>query len=177
MRLPHFVLLAVAVWVFSSCRLSSTQESSPRIGVAAINLSREDTLSFTRNYLDTVCVGDTVLFQTILQGVYNNLLEFHILSSDNERVEFLWGEKADLDLLFTSYQDGSFYLDGRYSELYFPFKYIIRDTVGGLQLSFSVLTDAGDGYNTASLVIYTPAVVCNDGMSSSEDDDSETSDD
>ena len=124
MKLQHLIPAAVAAAALSlsSCNPTGTSEATPRIGVAAINLATQDTLGFTGNRLDTVCVGDTIQFQSIVNGIYNGLLEYHIVSSDTAHVEFLWGSENKLDSIFNSHEGGSFYMDGQYSQLFFPFK-------------------------------------------------------
>ena len=89
MKLKPLFLAAAAALALSSCNMEGTSEATPRIGVAAINLATQDTLGFTGNRLDTVCVGDTIQFQSIVNGMYNGLLEYHIVSSDTAHVEFL----------------------------------------------------------------------------------------
>ena len=104
-----------------------------------------------------MCVGDTIQFQSIVNGMYNGLLEYHIVSSDTAHVEFLWGSENKLDSIFNSHEGGSFYMDGQYSQLFFPFKYIIKDSINDLSITFSALTDASAEYSQASLRIFTPA--------------------
>lgn len=157
MKLYHALLAGMAALFLSSCDLTGTSEATPQIGIGAINITQQDTLGFKGNQLDTVFVGDTIMFQTIAFGRYNQLLELHIKSSDSEDVEFLWGDKSKLDSVFTAYEDGSFYMNGEYSELAFPFKYIIKKPVKDLELTVSVLTNASAEYNHTSLSIITPA--------------------
>ena len=157
MKLKPLILAAAAALTLSSCNMEGTSEATPRIGVAAINLATQDTLGFTGNRLDTVCVGDTIQFQSIVDGMYNGLLEYHIVSSDTAHVEFLWGSENKLDSIFNSHDGGSFYMDGQYSQLFFPFKYIIKDSINDLSITFSALTDASAEYSQASLRIFTPA--------------------
>ena len=140
MKLKPLILAAAAALTLSSCNMEGTSEATPRIGVAAINLATQDTLGFTGNRLDTVCVGDTIQFQSIVNGMYNGLLEYHIVSS-----------------IFNSHEGGSFYMDGQYSQLFFPFKYIVKDSINDLSITFSALTDASAEYSQASLRIFTPA--------------------
>lgn len=157
MKLQHLLLAAVAACTFSACSLNGSAESTPLLRVGAINESRQDTLDFMGNRLDTVYVGDTIKFFTQSLCRYNRLLELNIVSSDTSHVEFLWGREGLLDSLFTAHGDGHFELDGRTNYLSFPFQYIIKQPKDGLTLTFSVLTDASSEYNTNSVTVITPA--------------------
>jgi hypothetical protein len=116
--------------------------------------------------MDTISVGDTVQFFAHMTGFYNNLTAFYLKKDkDSSAVQILLPPKASLDSVFTAnsnYEKGDFLMDGKYSELRFPFQYVAVKPTNDVKLSISVVSDAkfsnnmvGAG-NSSTIRIKTP---------------------
>ena len=162
MKIYQFILFGLISLALFSCKLDGVSESTPGFYLVKImHIAGNDTthLNFQGNTLDTISVGDTITFQSVVYSQYNKLLQYNITSSREKSVEFLWGEKEHLDSIFTSssdYDKGLFVMDGTFSELYFPFKYVAKEAEKDLKLTFSVLNDASSNYNSTTVTIVTP---------------------
>jgi len=164
MKPHHFILLSLLSLVFVSCDLNPKSESTPHFDLRAMHIVDGDTtfLNFRGNVMDTIFVGDTITFQTVMYSQFNNLLQYQIVSSREKSIEFQWVDKAALDSLFSSksdYDKGLFIVQGNFSRLHFPFKYIAKEDEKDLKLTFTILNDASQNYSTTIMTIVTPIKV------------------
>jgi len=160
MKLQHFILAGFLGFVFSSCDLSGRMESTPRFGFQAMHIVNGDTTVLNFHHVpDTILVGDTIHFQTWLDGGFHGLTEFRITPSQRRSVEFIWLPKDSLDLHFTNasdYERGIFMMDGTFWGLHFPFQYVALEADEDLILSFTVQNAGSRNYNTTTVSIRTP---------------------
>ena len=162
MKLHHLILVGFFSLVFVSCNLNGKSERTPFINLRAMHIVGSDTtfLSFTNTTLDTISVGDTILFQTLLgSNDLGYLQECEITSSRAKSVEFIWDSKDSLDAVFTSasdYDKGLFVMPGTFRLLFFPFQYVAKEAEEDLTLTFMVQTTGSQDYNKNALTIRTP---------------------
>lgn len=111
------------------------------------------------NILDSIAVGDTIVFQASISGVYNNLKELHITSSNYDAVEFIWPRESLLDSLFlptSNYDEGRFMMDGTHNILYFIFRYVPLKEDKDVKMTFKVISDASPEFNSYNVSLKTP---------------------
>lgn len=147
--------------VFSSCDLTGKMEQTPELIFRAMRIIDSDTtlLNFVSAPFDTISVGDTIHFQTLLFSEFNNLKEFSITPSRTRSVEFIWIPRNELDTIFTSasdYDRGIFVLPGTSSLLEFSFQYVALEADEDLTLTFIVVNDASRDFSTTTRRIRTP---------------------
>ena len=163
MKLYHFILAGFLSLVFSSCNLTGRSESTPFFAFwPVLHIVDGDTtvLGFPEPHtLDTISVGDTILFRTFLFSEFNNLLSYRITSSRPSAVEFIWLPKDSLDIWFTSasdYDKGLFVMPGTYRNFVFPFQYVAKEATQELTLTFVVVNAGSRDYDTKVVTIRTP---------------------
>ena len=170
---PYFVILLLICSAFSACDLTSTSNNTPQIlFVTQPLLNSKDTLSATYTdeagvwKLDTISVGDTVMFRILLNGFSNNLTSYYITRSDTVSSKLILPGKNSLDSVFNSssskYATGKFIFKSSILNLYFPFKYIATKETTDARISFSLSSDASFdggtfiGSNSVNFVLKTP---------------------
>ena len=161
MKLQHFILAGFLGLVFASCDLSGRAEHTPHISFRAMRIVDGDTtfLRFTHAPLDTLVVGDTVFFQTGLDGVFHALSEFSITRNRDSSADFIWGPKDSLNKYFTSASDfdkAIFKMPETYSALNFPFQLVAKEADENLTLTFNLRSTASRDFNTTAVPIRIP---------------------
>ncbi len=162
MKLYHFILAVIISCIFISCNLHGDSEATPALNLKALHVVGNDSTElkfYNGNVMDTIYVGDTITFLTVVYNQFNNLLEYRITSSREKSVEFIWSDKNSMDSVFTAasdYDKGLFVMDGTFPTLYFPFKYIAKEAENDLKLTFHIVNDASRDYNTTTITIVTP---------------------
>lgn len=171
MKIKILALIAFVVIALSACDLSGDSNATPGfVFYSAPYTTSGDTLSMyytddSGTYrLDTVAVGDTVVFQIIINGYYNNLTKFYLKQSSDSAAQILLPTTNSMDSIFTSesdYSKGIFLFRDNITQSYFPFKYIAKSVTAGTQLTFYVESDANFntdliGSNSSSFTIKTP---------------------
>lgn len=165
------VLLAV-ITLLSSCNLDGEANYTPEIyflknpvivGKDTLNRYYTDVSSVYR--LDTIQVGDTVLFSMYMDGFANNLTGFYLVQSADSVTKIRFPNPAAMDSLFlpaSDYAKGKFLMDGTHPGLIFPFYYIALKPSLEAKISFAVTSNAkfdnGFGSNTASFELKTPII-------------------
>jgi hypothetical protein len=165
------IILAVITFL-SSCDLDGEANYTPDIFFIhnPVNLGK-DTLN--RYYtdksgvyrMDTIEVGDTVLFNVYLEGYANNLTGFYLVQSADSVSKIVFPNVAAMDSLFlptSDYSKGKFLMDGTHPGLIFPFYYIALKHSLEAKINFAVTSDAnfdnGFGTNTNSFELKTPII-------------------
>jgi len=161
MKLQYFILAGFLGLVFSSCNLRGEAESTPQLSFGAMRIVDGDTtfLIFVHAPFDTISVGDTVFFQTRLDGVFHPLSEFRITRSRDRSADFVWAPKDSLDMFFTDASDfdrAIFKMPETYDILHFPFQFVAKEADENLTLTFTIRSTASQNFNTKAVTIRTP---------------------
>jgi hypothetical protein len=167
----QFVGFVVGMLIFSSCNLDSLSNYTPRISfLRAATLQNGDSLNIKYTstdgefLLDTVSVGDTVMFLLHLNAYSNNLTKFMLSQSADSVSRLVLPEKASLDsitLPTSDYKAGKFVFKPNYSMMVFSFGYVAKSPTNTGKLSVYLESDAKFGAsimgsNTHSFKLITP---------------------
>lgn len=170
MKTKIFILLSAITIALAACNLTNTNNRTPEIGVLNIISNKSDTLIAHLTdeggvyKLDTIHVGDTVLFKVVLNGYYNNLSEFLLANSDTASTTLLFPTQTSLDSVFSKTKSditkGYFQFLPNYKSIYLPVRYVAKKESSDATLSFYLSSDAefdaGFSYNSVSFKIKTP---------------------
>jgi len=172
MKIKILALIAFVVIALSACDLSGDSNATPSfMFYSAPFTTSGDTLSMKYTddsgvyKLDTISVGDTVVFQILMYGYNNNLTKFYLKqSSDTTSARIILPTTTSLDSVFTSdsnYANGNFYFKSNITQSYFPFKYVAKSVTNDIKLTFYLESDANfggtmSGSNSTTFVIKTP---------------------
>jgi len=173
MKTRIFILLGLITIIFSSCNISSSNNNTPEIlFVSKPFVINSDTLN--RYYtgesgvylLDTIHVGDTIIFRMLFNGFSNNLSTLKILQSDTSSTKIIFPSSYSLDSIFSAassdFSNGNFLFKNKITSLYFPFKYIAKKANNDAKVTFYISSDANFsdmssmGNNSVSFVLKTP---------------------
>lgn len=173
MKIRYFVVLALLSVVITSCKLEGESNYTPDINFVtkpiknksdSLNMYLTDNASVYR--LDTIVVGDTVLFKILVTGYTNNIKEFYIKQYSDSSTTIILPNKISLDSIFSTtsnYINGTFLTKIATTAVYFPFKMVAKKPSKDAQLIFTVVSDAnfrdGFGKNINSCTLLTPIVV------------------
>jgi hypothetical protein len=170
----QFVGFVVGMLIFSSCNLDSMSNYTPRISfLQAPVLQNGDSLhiKYTSTedefLLDTVSVGDTVMFVLHLNAYSNNITNFMLTQSADSVSRLVLPEKSSLDsitLPTSDYKAGKFVFKPNYSMMVFSFGYVAKSPTKTGKLSVYLESDAKFGTslmgsNTHSFKLITPIKV------------------
>lgn len=170
MKTRIFSLLLVVAIAFSACDLSNDSNYTPGIFFLQnpVNNHQDTLKSFYTDVpgtflMDTVQVGDTVLFYLYLEAYSNKLTAFYLKHSPDSVTKVILPNINTMDSIFTEnseYDKGKFYMNNIPSSLFFPFRYVALRRSSEAKLEFMVVSDAvfesGFGSNTNSLTLKTP---------------------
>lgn len=173
MKTRIFLLISIIAIVFSSCNLNGESNFQP--GILFYQdpvLNGKDTLAIQLTdegvyKLDTIQVGDTVMFRMLINGVTNNLLNYTMTQSADSVTKFILPSVSSMDSIFlptSNYNKGVFNLKGTSTSLFFPFRYVARKASKEAKIIFSVVSDANFEYNQTSFVLKTPIVEASDTL-------------
>lgn len=172
MKAKIFLVLALITVIISSCSLEGDSNYTPQI-IFLRNPYLQNGDSLSAYYtdeggvyrLDTISVGDTVMFQTYMTGVDNNLTAFYLKESADSVTRIVLPDKATMDSIFlptSDYKTGKFLMTGKSTVLYFPFKYVAKAPSKTARLQITVVSDANFennfGSNTTTITLITPIV-------------------
>lgn len=149
-------------FIFTSCKLDGSLESTPQVNVFFAYTTSGDTLGYSAlNVLDTITVGDTLVLYTVANGIYNGLLEYDIRLSEKESSKFIWPDAEAFDTLgFSHYShdtiSGNFKMSGDYEMLAIPLRIVAKQESAEQKITFRVLSNASNDYNSASGILVTP---------------------
>lgn len=171
MKRRIFILLSFIVLALSSCNLDG--ESNYQPGIFLIQnpvIIGKDTLDVHLTdggvyRLDTIQVGDTVMFRMLMDGYANNLLSYTMTQSGDSVTQFILPSVSSMDSIFlptSDYSKGIFNLKGKSTTLLFPFRYVARKVNAEAKIIFNVISDANFEYNQSSFVLKTPIVAASD---------------
>jgi hypothetical protein len=162
MKPYHFILAGLLSLTLVSCNLRGKNESTPHFDFRVMRISGNDTtfLSLRANTLDTLSVGETIHFQTVLASEFSPLKEYRITANRPSAVRFIWESTANLNQAFnldaSNLAEGVFVTRGIYYGIPFDFQYLALEATEDLTLSFTVVNGGSSGYNTQTLTIRTP---------------------
>ncbi|MFT3752003.1 MAG: hypothetical protein QM800_03730 [Paludibacter sp.] len=173
MKTRIFLLISIIAIAFSSCSMNGESNFQPRIYfVQNPVLNGKDTLDIQLTNegvyrLDTIQVGDTVVFRMLIDGIANNLRNYTMTQSADSAARFVLPSVSSMDSVFlptSNYNKGIFNLKGTSTSLFFPFRYVARKASNEAKIIFSVVSDANFEYNQASFVLKTPIVEASDSL-------------
>ena len=154
MKLKIFAIVVVITAILSSCLKEGSDNRTPVIGLLTLPVSTTgDTLGCYITdeagifRMDTILVGDTVQFAIAATGFYNNITAFYLTQSDSAAVIILPAVEK-LDSVFSprsDYEAGIFLLDGKGTDLFFPFKYVAVKPSKDTKIKLEVVSDADFG--------------------------------
>ncbi|MCE1156500.1 MAG: hypothetical protein LWW91_10325 [Bacteroidales bacterium] len=170
MKTKFFLLLALVVVAFTSCDLNGESNYTPNIFFIQrpINQHGDSLNSFYADkpgvfVMDTMQVGDTVLFYLYMDAYANQLTAFYINQSADSVSRIVLPDKASMDTIFTAgsdYYKGKFIMDGTRNSMRFPFRYIATKASKEAKLEFIVISnaqfDGGFASNSNSFQLKTP---------------------
>lgn len=164
------LIITLSMGVFVSCDFKGGSSNyTPTVQLARKPwVSGGDTLNVkTSNgtyVLDTVQVGDTVIFTYYFSAFTNNIKTIKLDHSAEGVTSLVWIQKDKLDEFLTTgtdYSRGLFYFKPEISSFLFSFKYVANLPSKSTELKATVVSDAvfdaGFGAsNTTTLSIVTP---------------------
>lgn len=172
MKTRLLILIGFIVTIFSACNLNSSSNYTPEIYVYTSHVNKTDTLNIYLTdeggvfRLDTINVGDTVVFRMFFNGLTNNLTSFYLTQSDTTVAKILLPAVVSMDSIFSKplsgYNTGKFIFLPDKKQVYFPVRYIAMKPTTSATLSFSLVSDAvfenSVGSNSVSFKLKTPIV-------------------
>jgi len=163
---------------FTSCDTTSESNYTPQISIyprllvyKTDTLIGKDTLDIYRTnisdefLLDTIFVGDTVIVPITFDGLTNNLTAIYLVQSADSLTSIVLPIASSIDPIFlptSNYAEGKFLMNGTFTYLFFPFRYIAKKISKDAKLTITVTSDAVfddfSGKNTKTFVLKTPIV-------------------
>jgi hypothetical protein len=170
MKTPILFLIAFVTVLVSSCDLNSESNYTPNIFFIQhpVNQQGDSLGSYYTDksgvfLMDTIAVGDTVLFFLYLEAYANQLTGFFLNQSADSVSRIILPDKTSMDTIFTAnsdYKAGKFLMDGTMSNLRFPFRYIATKASKEAKLEFIVVSnakfDGGFASNSNGFQLKTP---------------------
>ncbi|MFZ4582166.1 MAG: hypothetical protein ACOYM7_05900, partial [Paludibacter sp.] len=164
-------IVLIIIPILSSCNLDVSSNYTPRISfLQAPILQNGDSLhiKYTSTegefLMDTISVGDTVMFVLHLNAYSNNLTNFVISQSADSVSRLVLPNKSSLDsitLPTSDYKLGRFAFKPNYSMMIFSFGYVATNTTKNSKFSVYLESDAKFdmgfmGRNSHSFKLITP---------------------
>lgn len=160
MKKKYLFLLIVIGFLFTNCQQNEPYQSSPALSLpnGSIWSFQKDTIvalkTVQKQYvLDTISIGDTILFSPHINGFNSKINEFHIYTSKKEVAVFIWPE---LNGSISNSEEGRFVVNGDFSELTFQFLYIPKIADKDVKLIFEIQSDAPADIQNFKTEIKTP---------------------
>jgi hypothetical protein len=172
MKTKYFILLSLIAICFTACDLDNSSNSTPEMSVFTSHINGADTLNIYSTdeggvgRLDTIAVGDTIVFRMYLNGVTNNLTSFYIAPSDTASAKIILPNATSMDSLFSNtqsdYSMGKFIFLPKMVHVYFPVRYVAKkpSAVASIQLALysDAIFDNSIGSNRFAIKLKTPIV-------------------
>lgn len=157
MRKFLWIVFSFSLLLATSCSLNTESHHTPLIQVHSM-VSGTDTLSVLGTadgyVMDTIAVGDTVLF-TVSFYSYTNLLTGFSIVREEEKADIEYKLKADVDSLLTAassdYEKGLFYVPAGYCYVGLQFNYIPKESGENVNLLFTVDSDSNYPHNELNI--------------------------
>lgn len=166
MKKVFFPLLFLVSLLVVSCDFSGESNYTPGIFLLQRPLTNNnDSLDIEVTgeqgllLMDTIQVGDTVLFAVRFEAYANRLTALSLKHTPANAAKILLPPVERLDSTFNSnsdYDKGEFYLDPLYSTLFVVFSYVALEPTTDARLEMTVMSDAkfeGGGYGSNYAVV------------------------
>lgn len=175
MKTRFLILIALVLLAFTSCDLEGESNYTPNIFFIQqpINQKGDSLNSFYTDkagvfLMDTISVGDTVLFYLYMDAYSNQLTSFYINQSADSVSRIILPSKASMDTIFTAssdYNKGKFLMDATRNSIRFPFWYVALKPSKEAKLEFTVTSNAqfegGFASNVNGFQLKTPIKAAN----------------
>jgi hypothetical protein len=175
MKTRFLILIALVLLAFTSCDLEGESNYTPNLFFIQqpINQNGDSLNSFYTDkagvfLMDTISVGDTVLFYLYMDAYSNQLTSFYINQSADSVSRIILPSKASMDTIFTAssdYNKGKFLMDGTRNSIRFPFWYVALKPAKEAKLEFTVTSNAqfegGFASNVNGFQLKTPIKAAN----------------
>lgn len=172
MKTKYLILLSLIAICFTACNLDSSSNYTPEMSMLTSHINKADTLNLYSTdeggvgRLDTITVGDTIVFRMYLNGVANNLTRFYMAQSDSASAKIILPVAASMDSIFSSsqsdYSKGEFIFLPKKLHVYFPVRYVAKKPTTTAVIQLALSSDAvfnnSIGSNTFSIKLKTPIV-------------------
>lgn len=172
MKVKQLILFGLIAVVLTSCDMGSSNNYTPAISFISIVANRTDSLNgFSTDEantfrLDTINVGDTVVFKLVLNAYYNNLTSFYITQSDTSSTKVILPIVASMDTIFSKplsdYNNFKFIFLPKKNYVYFPVRYVAKKASISSTIEFLLMSDAKlsvvSGSNSTSIKLTTPII-------------------
>lgn len=167
MKTKLLILLGAVALVFSACNVGGESNFTPQFVIVSNPTSSNGDTVYVRQTgesgvykLDTIYVGDTILFPLYMNGYSNNLQNFSLKRSTDYSADILLPRTSALDSVFNSfysdYDAGKFVFQSGIKALYFPFRYVPTAASNTATLVFTVSSDANFDYSVGTFTLKTP---------------------
>lgn len=173
MKTNYLILLALIAIALTACDISGSTNNTPDIRfVTTPFVNKSDTLNTYATdesgvyRLDSINVGDTVIFRILLYGYSNNLSSYNVIQSDTSATKLILPHSTSLDSIFISaasnYPIGKFIFKSKITSLYFPFKFVAKKVSKDAKLTFYLSSDASFknsnfvGNSSVTIILKTP---------------------
>ena len=170
MKIRYILILGLITLIFAGCDLGGTSNYTPSLLIYASHINKNDTLNIYITdasgtlRMDTVNLGDTIVFRNYLNGFTNNLTYFNIEQNDTSDAKILYPVTSSMDSIISVNQSniakGKFVFLPKQSFVYFPLRYVPKKITKTASIQFSLMSDAnfntGMGYNSVTYKIITP---------------------
>lgn len=170
MKTKYLILLSIIAICFTACNLDSSSNSTPQMSMLISHANKSDTLNIYSTdeggvgRLDTISVGDTIVFRMYLNGVTNNLTSFYMVQSDSTTAKVILPVTTSMDSIFSStqsdYPAGKFIFKSKIVHVYFPVRYVAKKPSTDAAIQLALASDAvfsnSIGSNIFSIKLKTP---------------------
>jgi hypothetical protein len=152
MKTKYFALLGLFVIFLTACDMSNSSNYTPQISILTSHINKTDTLNLYYTdqggilRLDTINVGDTIVFRMDLNGITNNLTAFNFTTTDTTTAKVIFPVKLSMDSLFvkeqSDYVNGKFVFQPKKVRVYFPVRYVAKKATITSTIQISLSSDA-----------------------------------
>ena len=165
MKLQHFILASLLSFALISCDLNTPPgEHTPFFDVAGFQILNGDTilLNLRGDVLDTISVGDTILFLTLAESISSPLKEKRITATPERSGNLVWppaeswSRVFDIEKSVYDNSEGKFVVNDDIYGFTFVFKYIARYAERNQTLTFTLTNNDSERFNTTVRTIRTP---------------------
>ena len=170
MKTKYSILLGLLAICFTACTMDSSTNSTPQMSILTSHVNKTDTLNIYYTdqggvlRLDTINVGDTIVFRLYLNGVTNNLTNFNLIQSDSTVAKLIYPIESSTATIISNSQsnfaNGTFVFLPKQVQVYFPVRYVAKKPTTSATVQFSLSSDANfnslNGSNTFSMTLKTP---------------------
>lgn len=173
MKTKHFIFIGLLALSFAACNINGSSNSTPELSIVTSHIKQSDVLNLYYTdeggvlRLDTIQVGDTIVFRMDLNGITNNLTSFYLTQSDTSVAKIILPVFNSMDSIFSKdqsdYGNGKFIFLPKKIHVYFPIRFVAKKPTNTATIQLSLTSDANFensiGSNKLGMKLKTPIIV------------------